>query len=56
MIQSSDDLLLLYDFRVNLDLDVVPNHRFTGLEKVVIDQVEIFSVDGCGRVNSIPRR
>src|SRR5450759_2276734 len=55
MPQCPDDLLLLYDFRVNLDLDVISNHRFSGLEKVVVDQIEILAVDGRRRGKSASR-
>src|SRR6266481_4054046 len=55
MIQSSDNSLLLHHFRINLDLDVVSNHRFTGLENIVVDQIEVFAVDGRCRGNSAAR-
>ncbi len=50
-----DDLLLLHHFRINLDLDVISNHRFTRPEKVVVDQIEIPAVDVRCRGNSAAR-
>src|ERR1700681_1433253 len=47
--------LFSYPFRVNLDLDVISNHCFPGLEKVVVDQIEISAVDGRRRGNSAAR-
>ena len=43
-------LLLLHQFSVNLNLDVVADHRFAGLKHVVVNETEILAIDsGCCR-------
>src|SRR5271166_324235 len=48
-------LLLLHHFGVNLDLDRIAHHRFAGLEKIVVDQIEILAINGGRRGNSAAR-
>src|SRR6266404_1773342 len=48
-------LLILHHFRINLDLDDISDHGFAGLEKIVVDEIEILAVDGRCRGNSAAR-
>src|SRR5271166_4531905 len=55
MARSCDGLLLLHHLRVNLNFNHVAYRRFTGLEKIVVEQIEILAVDGRGRGKSAAR-